>query len=230
MKHFNDQNYYELLEIAPDASLEDITAAYQSAQEAFSPDSVAIYSLFDADEEREALLNRIQDAYRTLSNGRTRREYDRQLCGGEVSEPEEVSESEEADEERPPDPRWEPVSRTDPCEVIELPPPPEKRNAGPAPLPSLIRSEGIPLKAEPGQKITGRDLVLLRESRGVDLVDLADRIRVNRQILQTLEEDRHEGLPALIYVKGFLRAYAQALKLDPTLLTEAYLLGMKDAE
>lgn len=235
MKHFNDQDYYELLEVAPDASLEDITVAYQSAQEAFSPDSVAIYSLFDVDEEREALLNRIRDAYRTLSNGRTRREYDRQLCGGKTSEPgetEEEYEEPQPDPRRKPvqlDPRWE-LAQPDPCKLVEPPSIAEERIAKAVPLPSLVRTKGIPLQVEPGEGITGQDLVRLRESRGVSLSDLADRIRVNRQILKILEADQHDGLPALIYVSGFLRAYAQALKLDPSLLTKAYIHGMKDSE
>ena len=34
----------------------------------------------------------------------------------------------------------------------------------------------------------------------------------------------------MIYVKGFLRAYAQVLKVDPRVLMEAYVLGMKADE
>ncbi len=224
MKHFSDQNYYELLEVTPDASLEEITKAYQLAQEAFNPDSVAIYSLFEADEDREALLDRIQDAYRTLSNGRTRREYDRQLLGGEVRETDWGTEEAGGPE---PIPGPEPVIKIDSVELVELPSIAERRNAKPIPLPSLIKAEGLPLEVEPGGVIKGRDLVRLRESRGVRLAELAERIRVNPRTLKALEADQHEGLPALIYVKGFLRAYAQVLKVDPELLTEAYIQGMK---
>ena len=227
MKHYRDQSYYELLEVSPEASLEEITRAYQAAQEAFNPDSVAIYSLFDTDEEREALLDRIQNAYRILSNGRTRREYDRQLDRGLNPEPEELVAG-------GPEPetvfQWEP-DLEDQRWAPEEPPQPA-REAAPIlrPLPSLVRDDGVPLEVQPGGVIHGRDLVRLRESRGVSLADLAQRIRVGRETLLALEEDRHEGLPALIYVKGFLRAYAQVLKVDSKVLMEAYVLGMKADE
>ena len=182
MKHYRDQSYYELLEVSPEASLEEITRAYQAAQEAFNPDSVAIYSLFDTDEEREALLDRIQNAYRILSNGRTRREYDRQLDRGLNPEPEELVAG-------GPEPesvfQWEPDLEDERWAPEEPPQPPQPaREAAPVlrPLPSLVRDEGVPLEVEPGGRIFGRDLVRLRKSRGVSLADLAHRIRVGRRL------------------------------------------------
>ncbi len=237
MKHYRDQSYYELLEVSPDASLDEITRAYQSAQEAFNPDSVAIYSLFDSDEEREALLDRIQNAYRILSNGRTRREYDRQLGRGPAPEGEEFEPDEPGRDDIEPEGagpeipfQWEPDLADDRWAPADPPEEIKKAAPGPKPLPSLIRSEGIPLDVEPGGRIFGKDLIRLRESRGIGLSELAERIRVGRGTLRDLEADRHEGLPALIYVKGFLRAYAQVLKVDPKVLIEAYVLGMKADE
>ena len=51
--------------------------------------------------------------------------------------------------------------------------------------------------------------------------------RINQRIIEQLESDRHTELPARIYVKGFLKAYARALNLDQELLARAYLAGMK---
>lgn len=208
MKHFINQNYYELLEVEPTASQEEITLAYQAAQEAFNPDSVATYSLFDREEDRELLLARIREAYRTLSNGRTRREYDRSLEG--PSRGGKPGRGTNGGQGKDKGPRLVAVMTV-------------KRS----PLPSLVRSEGKPLDLNPGQPISGQELARLRESRRVGIQELAQRTRINKRIIEQLESDRHGELPALIYIKGFLKAYARALDLDPELLAEAYLAGMK---
>jgi cytoskeletal protein RodZ len=46
--------------------------------------------------------------------------------------------------------------------------------------------------------------------------------RLTRTVLTALESDRFEALPAPVYVRGFLRIYAQHLDLDPDALIEAY--------
>ncbi|MBW1713031.1 MAG: helix-turn-helix domain-containing protein [Deltaproteobacteria bacterium] len=213
MKNFRKQNYYELLEVSPVASLEEITRAYQSAMEAFNPDSVAVYSLFDNDEDREGLLDKIQEAYRTLARSRTRREYDRHLLAQGMTQSQAGPDLPAYAEEDEPGPKL--VQRTAP----KL-----------SPLSPLVRAEGEPLNVKPGQILNGADLKNLRQSRQVDLEELAHRIRVHADILEDLESDEHQRLPARVYVKGFLKAYAQALMLDPNLVSEAYLAGMKKEE
>lgn len=211
MKNYTTQNYYELLEVSPDATSEEITKAYQNAQEAFNEDSVAIYSLFDSQEDRTALLTRIQDAYRTLSNGRTRREYDRQL----------------AEDGFVPDQRHlEPVAQPEEEEPVMMARPKVEH----APLAPLSRDEGQPLEVEEGVPLYGRDLVALRESRSISLEKIAERTRVNAEILSALESDDHSRLPAMVYVKGFLKAYARALKVNPEILSQAYLVGMEEPD
>ncbi len=71
-------NYYELLEIRPDASNMDIINAYRQAKLTFKADSMATYSLFDEEELRQ-MQEQIEQAYATLSNIEKRRVYDRQL-------------------------------------------------------------------------------------------------------------------------------------------------------
>ena len=45
MKMFRNQNYYEILEIRPDASYKEIEEAYRRAKETYSGESPATYSL-----------------------------------------------------------------------------------------------------------------------------------------------------------------------------------------
>jgi curved DNA-binding protein CbpA len=71
-----DPSYYDLLELTPDASPQEIRAAYLRAKAAFKKDSVALYTLI-SENETEDLLKRIEEAYQILSNPEKRREYDR---------------------------------------------------------------------------------------------------------------------------------------------------------
>ncbi len=70
------QNYYDILDVKPDASQTEIRQAYLRAKAAYSKDSVALYSLFDEQETR-LVLDRIEQAYLVLSNSEKRREYDK---------------------------------------------------------------------------------------------------------------------------------------------------------
>ncbi|MBC7693030.1 MAG: helix-turn-helix domain-containing protein [Methylotenera sp.] len=66
---------YDLLEVAPDASEQDIRTAYMRAKSAYKKDSVALYSLM-GQEETEELLHKIEEAYKVLSSPEKRRNYD----------------------------------------------------------------------------------------------------------------------------------------------------------
>lgn len=46
--------------------------------------------------------------------------------------------------------------------------------------------------------------------------------RLTRTVLQSLEEDRFGDIAAPVYVRGFLRIYAQCLEMDADQLLEAY--------
>lgn len=85
MKPYHQQTYYELLEISPDATQEEIRAAYERVSQNYAPDSVAIYSLADP-AQAEDLRQRIVEAFEYLSEPDLRREYDRGIGLSERSE------------------------------------------------------------------------------------------------------------------------------------------------
>ena len=80
MKPFREQNYYELLDLASDAGADAVAKAHASAKRMFSADALGSYSLFDP-AEREALLARIDEAWRTLSDPASRARYDEETLG-----------------------------------------------------------------------------------------------------------------------------------------------------
>ena len=71
-----EETFYEILKVDRKATVAEIVAAYHSAKNAFSKDSVATYSLFNND-EAQTVLNKLEEAYLTLSNFEKRAEYER---------------------------------------------------------------------------------------------------------------------------------------------------------
>ena len=66
---------------------------------------------------------------------------------------------------------------------------------------------------------------LLRRSRqqlNLALDDIQAATHIQRRYLEALEEERFENLPDQVVGRGFLRAYAAALKLDPAVLVDLF--------
>ncbi len=80
MSQREQTNYYEILEITPDAAATEIHKAYQRARQTYSQDNPALYSMFSPEEARE-LLRLIDEAYSVLGNQATRKTYDDSLGG-----------------------------------------------------------------------------------------------------------------------------------------------------
>ncbi|MEW5948469.1 MAG: RodZ domain-containing protein [Thermodesulfobacteriota bacterium] len=54
-----------------------------------------------------------------------------------------------------------------------------------------------------------------RELRNITLEEVANATRINIGILRNIEEGQTERLPAEVFVRGFIRCYAQYIGLDP---------------
>jgi flagellar biosynthesis protein FlhG len=78
VKPLADQDHYEILETRRDATDEEIERAYRLAQATYAEDSLAGYSVF-GEGDATALRDRIEVAYRVLSDPQERREYDATL-------------------------------------------------------------------------------------------------------------------------------------------------------
>ena len=85
LKKIEDMNYYELLEVSPRATAQEIHKAYERVRRIYDPNSIALYSLFSP-EETEKIRQRVEDAYRTLIYEENRRSYDLALGGVAVPE------------------------------------------------------------------------------------------------------------------------------------------------
>ena len=84
IKKFEELNYYELLRIPPNASSFEIRQAYKSVLAIYEECALATYSLF-LDDERRAILAKIEEAFLTLIDDRKRDAYDDNLVNlGEI--------------------------------------------------------------------------------------------------------------------------------------------------
>ncbi len=54
-----------------------------------------------------------------------------------------------------------------------------------------------------------------RVKRGLTVEQVAQETRISNRFLQALEAEQFDALPAPVYVRGFLRSYANFLRLDP---------------
>ncbi|MCH2184854.1 DnaJ domain-containing protein, partial [Myxococcota bacterium] len=89
LKALPDQDHYEVLEIERNAHAEEIERAYALTRAAYSPEGLAVYSVYD-EQDAVAIRDRVEEAYRVLSNAETRREYDEKITDREGSRPDAV--------------------------------------------------------------------------------------------------------------------------------------------
>jgi DnaJ-class molecular chaperone len=189
MKRIEEQTYYEILEVAPDATSREIQQAYEHAKETFHNDSVAVYSLF-SEKEMKKIQTVIEEAYRVLMDETLRRNYDQtHLTSLDLKWPksEKLPETPES--------------------------PMEKKTYLPFSEISIDLGEG---------PYRGKMLKQIRERMGVELKTISMETRIPVKILERIEEENSEQLPAQVYLKGFLRGYARCLGLDSEKVVEDY--------
>jgi flagellar biosynthesis protein FlhG len=194
MKSITELDHYELLDVSRDASREEIERAYRVAGATWEQGSLATYSLY-SDAEAEALRERIEYAYGVLADVDARAAYDAGLTGR----------AGEREAERIP---------LDLELTFEEPPRAEL-------LPAGLEFEESP--EEHGAPFDGARLRRSRLQRGIDLDQIAQVTKVNPTYLRFIEEDHFEHLPASVYVRGFVTAYARCLGLDPARVVPDYM-------
>jgi flagellar biosynthesis protein FlhG len=80
------------------------------------------------------------------------------------------------------------------------------------------------------EPLDGTALRRFRETRGTSLQEISARSKVGVRFLEYIEADRHELLPARVYLRSFLIEYAKALGLDPRQTSDAYIAHMPKSD
>lgn len=81
--------------------------------------------------------------------------------------------------------------------------------------------DDAPQSGKPSETL-GKFLRRHRDTRGMSLSELSRVTRIPAASLEAVESDRFDELPGEVFVRGFLRAYAQALGLLPAEILARY--------
>jgi transcriptional regulator with XRE-family HTH domain len=73
----------------------------------------------------------------------------------------------------------------------------------------------------------GRFLRQQREERGLSLDDVSRATKINKATLHAIEATDVQHLPATIYTRGFVKAYAREVGLDPEWTADEYLRAIE---
>ncbi len=212
MKRLEDLNFYELLEVAFDASPFEVHQAYKEMVQLYHDDSLASYSFFSR-EEREEILVKLDGAYSTLMDEKKRSHYDQLLIERGILEKERRYRRDGkklsllADAKHP--------GTNTALRIRDR-------------LKPIVSSNPVIQEILTHDALSGEDLKKIRDELGVSLEEIAEMVKVRIVYLHAIEDDQFEKTPSRTFLKGFLRAYAQCIGLDADIVASRYLKRIHD--
>lgn len=214
MKNLDGLTYYEILKIPANSSSFEIKRAYKDALSMYNENSLVTYSLF-SNEERDKILKTVKEAFLTLIDENKRTAYDSIL---DASEQIEVSIPSIENQEKPPRAHtYNVTNNDDSAERIQK----KLRKKEIETLCNEIFSNGL---------ISGDDLKKMRKTAGIELSEINAVTKISVSVLKSMEENRIESLPPCLYLKNFLRLYAETLQIDPQKVIDGYLKHISSAQ
>jgi DnaJ-class molecular chaperone len=193
VKPLSEQSHYEVLEVPRDCLPDGIERAYRLILATYAEDSLAAYSVV-READAAAIRERVETAYRVLSDEAARRSYDAGLSGDHAAP--------------------EPPAASRASEPAEEPPARSPAAAG-----GVEPFEDL----EEGAEYDGARLRRARLRRGIEFEEIARKTKVNPSYLGSLEEESYADLPPRVYVRGFVMAFAACLGLDPVAVAASYM-------
>jgi hypothetical protein len=206
---WNELNAYQLLEVPYNANAKDIQTAYPRLLEPYLETSPLTLSLYSR-EEREAIRDRLEEAYKTLITTSLRQRYDEELItAGDMEPDQRVSEYRELQQEG----GHTAQPSAQPAETVE-----DTATRSLRLLESLLEEIEV---------FDGPSLKAVREAQGVSIAEIVAETNIRSWYIESIEEERFDALPGLIYLKGFVRQVAAYLRLDPDRVLDDYLTRYK---
>ena len=204
----NTVNYYELLEISPDATLQEIHQGYKKAKATYSTSNAAIYSIFNEEEANE--LNKlIEEAYTILSHPDQKRKYDKKLNSDQNinindsdSEPQIDFSIKEQEKETP----IEEVLVKD-GQIIK----------------NFETDADFETKINKLDDCSGYFLRKVRQYKNISIEEVAQFSKISKTNILALENEDLETLPARVFIRGFVLQVARLLGLNSNKYAEGYM-------
>jgi DNA primase len=130
----------------------------------------------------------------------------------------------------PPRPAAPAVSRTSPAPAAVPRPPREPAPAEARPAPALAEPPGasaVERYLKGLETFTGESLRRVREMRGISLFEICNQTKIRQTYVEYIESENFAGLPAPVYVRGFVRLMAEALGLPAERVTNEFMARYK---
>ena len=207
MKKLQDQHFYELLNVEFNASPLDISRAYKELHELYREDSLASYSFFSK-QEREEILAKLQEAYSTLMDEDKRYRYDRLLIERGIL-PEEMQFQAEHRALRRASPSHHFI-RNPLLKITDE-------------LKALTSSNSVIQEILSYEVLSGKDLKRIRKELGISLEVIGEITKIRPIFLHAIEDDAFDIAPSRMFLKSYLKAYAQCIGLDANIVADRYL-------
>lgn len=234
-------NYYEVLEIEPSATLQDIHNAYIRSKNAYSDDSVALYSLM-SQEECNRIIEQIEEAYSILGVAEKRRDYDsarglnqdktqkgfneeimsRPSYLPQNSLTDMINDTKKTQTQNHNNLRKEEYQYTQEHSL---------KHESHVSKVHAFKKFGLSFEEDSlmEQEIdncnhfTGEFLAKIREYKQVSIERMVEMTKISKTYIRNIESDDFSKLPADVYTRGFVYQYAKCLKLNPDLVATSYI-------
>lgn len=199
MPQLPKHNYYEVLELPTNAAQHEVTTAYERAKRTYSGENPAIYTVFTDTEARE-LLSLIEEAYSILGNKTLRSIYDQRLLSNSFTL-EDLSYGAilGASKQYFPEPKAE-----------------QKK-------PQYQRNEQFEKEIQEQTEWDGAFLKRVREYKGMSVERISEKTKINSFYIQAIEKMDPSGLPAVVFVRGYIIQIAKELGLNEKKVADSYM-------
>lgn len=206
MLGIDELDHYELLEIPRTATPAEVERAYRLSQQTYAEGSLALYSVFETS-DAAAIRERLEEAYRVLSDPEFRAAYDESRPAGDPALP------------------WMPPAE---ARHEESRPGVSTRETATPSFDEVVEEYGA-FEDDGGGDFDGVRLRRTRLFRGYEIDDIADVTKVSGTHLRNIEDENFADLPADVYVRGFVTAYAKTIGLDPKIVVPSYMARVQES-
>ena len=229
MRGIDELDHYEMLEVARSATSGEIDRAYRLAQETYADGSLALYSIFETREAKE-IRARLDEAYRVLADPELRSSYDREhaSAGSEAGPGLDRASGPAAG-----------TSAESGQSVGDGVCAQAGATVSPARLEAAVEvatsgvfeggAEDYEVEEDQGGDFDGPRLRRTRLFRGYEIDQIADVTKISGLHLRNIEDENFGELPADVYVRGFVTAYARTIGLDPQSVVPGYMARLQES-